>query len=183
MGESGIDRTDNGSPNIVRAIAQALIDGAHNEAADDRAATEALSGLRQMTGALAAGFWKRTGNHLVLRAFNAGDDMPGDVQSAFRAATANVSLDQTALAIVQAVLAGKTVTAVPPPEGETGAGSPAWLRRFAARQSAAVPVVVDGSVVAAIAVASTRLFRPEEVAAIEAVAEAIARAWRAKRPS
>lgn len=183
MGESAIDRTDNGSPNIVTAIAKALIDVAHNEAADDRAATEALAGLRQQTGALAAGIWKRTGSHLVLRAFNASDEMPVDVQSAFRAATANVSLDQTALAIVQAVLAGKTVTAVPPPEGEAGAGSPAWLRRFAARQSAAVPVVVDGSVVAAIAVASTRLFQPEEVAAIEAVASEIGRVWGAKRSS
>ena len=177
---------DNGLPRGETAIARELVrtvgeDMVVTDAADDRAAADALAELRRQTGALAAGFWKRTGNRLVLAAFNAGDEMPGDVQTAFRAATSDVSLDQTALAIVQAVHARRSVTAVPPPEGETGSGSPAWLRRFAARQSAAVPVVVGDSVVAALAVASTRLFQPEEIAVIESVAEAIARAWGPRR--
>ena len=177
MGETGVVRTGDMSPCETSGIARELVRLVQGDADDDRAATEALAGLRRQAGALAAGFWKRTGNHLVLATFNAGDEMPADVQTAFCAATANVSLDQTALAIVQAVHARKSVTAVPPPEGETGSGSPAWLRRFAARQSAAVPVVVGEAVVAALAVASTRLFQPEEIAAIEAVAEAVARAW------
>lgn len=133
-------------------------------------ARTALSWLCNATRALAAGFWLRDGEFLTLASFSAHVEMPDDVQQAFQAATARVSLDQTALAIVQAVHARHTVTAVPPPEGQAGQGSPEWLRRFAARQSAAVPVQVRGEVRAALAVATTYLFLPNEIETIETVA-------------
>ncbi len=156
----------------ARSLAGALSaeNGPPAERARQAEARSALDWLCRATGAIAAGCWRCEGESLILVAFSARNEMPLDVQQAFQEATAHVRLDQTALAIVQAVHARRTVTAEPPPAGETGQGSPAWLRRFAARQSAAVPVIAGGRVVAALAVASTRLFEAREIALIEAVA-------------
>ncbi len=82
--------------------------------------------------------------------------MPVDVQEAFRSATARVGLDRIDLAIVRAVVTGEMAVAEPPPVGEEGSGSPAWLRRFAARRSIALPLRESEEVVGAIAVAFSR---------------------------
>ncbi len=120
--------------------------------APDRTAEE----IRAAVDGLAAGVWERDDGVLILRSFSAKDEMPPDVQGAFRSATARVGLDRTDLAIVRAVVEGDMAVAEPPPVGEEGSGSPAWLRRFAARRSIALPLRESGRIVGAIAVAFSR---------------------------
>jgi hypothetical protein len=117
--------------------------------------------LRATVDGLAAGIWRLEDGHLVLCSFAARDEMPPDVQVAFREATARVSLHRTELAIVQAVVTGDLASAEPPPEGVPGSGSPAWLRRFAARRSIALPVRREEGIVGAMAVAFSREIAPE----------------------
>lgn len=112
--------------------------------------------LRAGVDGLAAGLWRLVDGHLVLSEFSAKEEMPPDVQDAFRKATSRVPLDRTDLAIVRAVLTGDLAAAEPPPEGQEGSGSPAWLRRFAARRSIALPIRKEGVIVGALAVAFAR---------------------------
>jgi hypothetical protein len=128
---------------------------------------------------------------LVLVAFAADASMPADVQAGFRAATGDVSLGQTAFAIVQAVHAGRLVTAdAPPPDASAPqnsapvatapdtvaheASSPGWLRRFGARQSAATPILAAGRLFGTFALASTTTIPPGVLAKLDSVAARLA---------
>jgi GAF domain-containing protein len=152
----------------------------------------ALDGLRRTWGGLAIGLWRAVpdtrgpglwdrsvmeddptpAGRLVLVGFAADASMPGDVQAGFRAATGDVSLEQTAFAIVQAVHAGRLVTATAPaPEAlASEASSPGWLRRFGARQSAATPILGAGRLLGTFALASTETIPPDVLAELDAVA-------------
>ncbi len=157
-----------------------------------------LDGLRREWGGLAIGLWlaipdsrgpglldrtvvegqsTRPGR-LVLVGFAADASMPGEVQAGFRAATGDVSLEQTAFAIVQAVHAGRLVTATAPAPEEMAndASSPGWLRRFGARQSAATPILGAGRLLGTFALASIETIPPDVLAELDAVATALGEA-------
>jgi GAF domain-containing protein len=158
-----------------------------------------LDGLRRDWQGLAIGLWRAVpetrspeplgrsldkeqsteAGRLVLVAFAADASMPADVQAGFRAATGDVSLDQTAFAIVQAVHAGRLVTA-DAPASETlphEASSPGWLRRFGARQSAATPILAAGRLLGTFALASTTTIPPGVLAKLDSVAARLAEQW------
>jgi GAF domain-containing protein len=159
----------------------------------------ALDGLRRDWQGLAIGLWRAVPEtrlpaplgrsldeeqsteavRLVLVAFAAEASMPADVQAGFRAATGDVSLDQTAFAIVQAAHAGRLVTANAP-ASETlphEASSPGWLRRFGARQSAAIPILAAGRLFGTFALASTTTITPSVLAQLDSVAARLAEQW------
>jgi hypothetical protein len=99
-------------------------------------------------GARAAGFWRldRQADRLVQIAFAAGEGLDPEVARQFAAATASVSLDQSSLGIVAAVLAGRPV--VSPVESlPEDSGSGKWLRSFEASRSVAVPIRGPGGAV------------------------------------
>lgn len=117
-----------------------------------------LSGLLNETAARAVGLWRVTGERLVALGFLAVSDMPTEVSRGFAAATAEVSLSQTGLGIVKAVLSQAPAIALEDPQTTGLPGSASWLVRFEARQSLSLPVIREGNVVGVIAVALPKEF-------------------------
>lgn len=100
----------------------------------------------------AAGLWRAVTSELVQVAFWHHPDMPSEVAQGFAEATRLVSLSQTSLGIVGAVLDGRPRISVAedlPPD----AGSGLWLRRFGADRSVAVPWTREGVPIAVVSVA------------------------------
>ena len=109
-------------------------------------ALEVVEGLRREVGARAAGVWWMAGDRLEQVAFAAAEDMPEEVAGAFAEATRTVSLGLTELGIVVAAIRAEVaVSRAAELPGETGSG--AWLRRFGAERSVAVPLIAAGRVV------------------------------------
>ncbi|HEY2156011.1 MAG TPA: hypothetical protein VGH33_10300 [Isosphaeraceae bacterium] len=121
--------------------------------ADPARIARELVALRTGLGARAAGAWRVEGDRLVQLAFDAADDMPPDVASAFAAATVFAPLDRRDLGIVEAAVRGErrvSLAANLPAD----AGSGYWLRAFGAGRSIAVPIAAgDGTIVGVVSVA------------------------------
>ena len=117
---------------------------------------EVLTQFVAATKSQAAGIWKIEDNHLVLAGIGWGDHVDDDAKAGFAAATARVSLEQTTLGIVQAVVFNRPTIARRDPQ-ETGlTGSAMWLVRLNAHTSLAVPIRASesGPFLGAIAVAT-----------------------------
>lgn len=122
----------------------------------------ALQSLLVATEGNAVGVWRRVGHDLVVLGFAHDAAFPADVGVEFAAATQKVSLNQTGLGIVHAVLTEQPAVALLPSQGGLLPGSGGWLERFGSVQSLSVPIAKDGKMVAVLALSSRHRFQPAD---------------------
>lgn len=131
---------------------------------EHRALDAGLDSVLSATKARATGLWRVEGDRLRLLGFRAVADMAAEVKSEFAAATRAVTLAETGLGIVKAVVSNEPAFAeVDDPTGKLG-GSASWLVRFGARRSLAVPIRRAGRPVGVLAISTAEPLRPEEAA-------------------
>lgn len=108
------------------------------------------------TKSRAAGCWRLEQGHLKLVGFGWASDMPDDVSHGFQTATQSVSLKQTNLGIVRAVMTVRPTVAHRDPTLTGLDGSASWIVRFGANTSLAVPIreAKSGDIVGALAVST-----------------------------
>ena len=123
---------------------------------------DVLSRFVTETKSRAAGCWRLQLGQLKLVGFGWAGDMPEEVSQGFQAATRCVSLDQTGLGIVRAVVTDAPVIACRDPRATGLDGSASWIVRFGANTSLAVPIrdAVTHALIGALAV-STAAFIEE----------------------
>lgn len=138
----------------TRQIAQALRGGS---ALDDIIDT-ALKDLIALTDSRAVGLWRVEGEALLLVGFAAKPDMPKDIQKSFADATRKVSLTQTRLGIVSAVLARAPAVAVVNAGPEGLVASAGWLAKFEAVQSLSVPILHQAKIIGVLALSTANPF-------------------------
>lgn len=115
---------------------------------------DTLTELLAITDSRAIGLWHVEGETLRLDGFAAKPDMPKEVQEGFAAATETVSLSQTGLGIVSAVIHRKPMVAHVEP-GPTGlVDSASWLAKFDSVQSLSTPIT-DGETIRGVLAVST----------------------------
>jgi len=145
---------------------------------------EGLAELLELTQARATGLWRRDGQRLVLLGFRGADDMPDAVKGEFVEATRSVSLTQTGLGIVQAVVSGAPALSFVDAQPRTPATSAGWLARFGAARSVAVPVVEGDRVIGVIAISTAQELKEGDRAwqVMSQVARSISKALLARGP-
>jgi hypothetical protein len=118
-------------------------------------AHQPLAMLLRALNARAVGLWRCRGDHLEQVGFRAVADMPQTTRQEFAAATRRVSLSETGLGIVKAVVSRKPAVAAVAGNVELGQ-SAGWLARFEARQSVAMPVQHHNAIVGVLASSSAQ---------------------------
>jgi GAF domain-containing protein len=122
------------------------------------AANKALNELLARTDARAVGLWRLEADHLLLVGFAATPKMAQEVQDGFVDATRKVSLKQTKLGIVSAVMRRGPAVAIVNPQPDGLVDSASWLVKFEAVQSLSVPIVQDDQIQGVLAVSTAHSF-------------------------
>lgn len=137
----------------ARVFAKGLAFGSSVDAALDR--------LLAVTGSRATGLWRATDESLTLVAFRAVSDMPANVREEFRQITSQLPLAKTELGVVKAAATGQPVPAYLEVNAGELSGSATWLKRFACRQSLALPIDVGETLYGVIAISTPEEFTAE----------------------
>lgn len=109
--------------------------------------------LQELDGR-AIGLWRCESGQLLQVGFRAVPEMDEQVQQEFAALTRQVSLENTGLGIVKAVLEQKPAIGTLSSTESGLPGSSEWLHKFGARQSYAIPVFESGEVVGVLAIST-----------------------------
>lgn len=132
------------------------------DAADIAHAPE-LRSLLAATNSRAVGCWRHAAGELLLAGFLAVEEMPGEVQAGFVAATRRAALTQTQFGIVQAVTRnGPALNHRSADPNAPAVGSIGWLGRLEAASSLAVPVYREHELIGALAVATKLRVEPDD---------------------
>ena len=99
-----------------------------------------LARFVETTKSRASGLWRLERNELVLVGFGFASDMPLDVSLGFQEVTRRVSLDQTGLGIVKAIVSQKPAIGRRDPQESGLDGSATWIAKFGANTSLAIPI-------------------------------------------
>lgn len=113
-----------------------------------------LDRIMDVLGGRAIGLWRCKAGKLIQVGFRAVTEMDEQVRKQFASFTQEVSLENTGLGIVKAVM--ERTPAIGTLRGEeTGLqGSSEWLQKFGAQQSYAIPVVEGDEVVGVLAIST-----------------------------
>lgn len=117
-----------------------------------------LTELLAVTDSRAIGLWHIEGNTLRLDGFAAKPDMPQEVQQGFAADTETVSLSQTGLGIVSAVVNRKPMVATVKPGPDGLVDSASWLVKFDSVQSLSTPIFQGETIRGVLAVSTAKPF-------------------------
>lgn len=119
-----------------------------------KAISPVLDQIMEVLGGRAIGLWVCGTGKLIQADFRAVAEMDEQVRKQFAAVTREVSLENTGLGIVKAVI-DQTPTIGTLRGDESGLqGSSEWLQRFGAQQSYAVPVFEENQVVGVLAIST-----------------------------
>lgn len=122
-----------------------------------RSISDVLDRLLEVLDGRAIGLWRCESGNLVQLGFRADARMNEQVKQEFAALTQEVSLKNTGLGIVKAVL-DQTPAIGTLQANESGLqGSSEWLQRFEAKQSYAIPVFEGDQVVGVLAVSTNQV--------------------------
>lgn len=115
-----------------------------------------LDRIMELLKGRAIGIWRCDNQGQLLQiSFRAVAEMDEQVRKQFTSITKSVSLKNTGLGIVKAVVERKPVIGTLQ-VGESGLqGSSEWLKKFGAQQSYAVPIFEDDQVVGVLAISTT----------------------------
>lgn len=113
-----------------------------------------LGRVLELFGGRAMGLWRLEGSNLLQVGFQAVQEMDAEIRTQFAAFTQEVSLENTGLGIVKAILDKKPAIGTLQ-VGKSGlTGSSEWLQKFGAQQSYAVPVFEGGQAVGVFAIST-----------------------------
>ncbi|WP_417383795.1 hypothetical protein [Gimesia sp.] len=122
-----------------------------------RSICDVLDHLMEVLGGRAIGLWRCEASHLKQLGFCADSQMDAQVKSEFAALTQEVSLQNTGLGIVKAVIDQKPAIGTLQANESGLQGSSEWLQKFAAKQSYAIPVFEGDQVVGVLAVSTNQV--------------------------
>lgn len=121
---------------------------------EKKAISPVLDQIMEVLGGRAIGLWRCEMGKLIQVGFRAVAEMDEQVRKQFAAFTREVSLENTGLGIVKAVI--EQTPAIGTLRGEKSGlqGSSEWLQKFGALQSYAVPVFEGDQVVGVLAIST-----------------------------
>ncbi|QDT89355.1 GAF domain-containing protein [Gimesia algae] len=122
-----------------------------------RSISDVLDRLLEVLGGRAIGLWRCQSGSLVQLGFRADSQMKEQVKREFTALTLEVSLKNTGLGIVKAVIDQKPAIGTLQANESGLQGSSEWLQRFEAKQSYAIPVFEGDQVVGVLAVSTNQV--------------------------
>lgn len=122
-----------------------------------------LDRLMDDLGGRAIGLWRCEQDRLLQVGFRAVSEMDEHVRKQFASFTEEVSLDNTGLGIVKAVMENEPAIGNLQGEQSGLTGSSKWLKKFEALQSYAVPIVTDIQVVGVIAISTNCIHQVGDV--------------------
>lgn len=123
---------------------------------------DTLRELLTVTDARAIGLWHIAGETLRLDGFAAKPDMSLEVQEGFASATETVSLTQTGLGIVSAVVHRKPMVAHVEPGPDGLVDSASWLVKFESVQSLSTPIFQGETILGVLAVSTAKPFEEND---------------------
>ncbi len=126
------------------------------EAFQEKTFAPVLDRIMELLNGRAIGIWRCDDKGQLLQiGFRAVTEMDEHVRKQFASITKSVSLENTGLGIVKAVVERKPAIGTLQ-VGESGLqGSSEWLKKFGAQQSYAVPIFEDDQVVGVLAISTT----------------------------
>ncbi len=122
-----------------------------------RSLSDVLDRLLEVLGGRAIGLWRCQSDSLIQLGFRADSNMNEQVKREFAALTLEVSLNNTGLGIVKAVIDQKPAIGTLQAQESGLQGSSEWLERFEAKQSYAIPVFERDRVVGVLAVSTNQV--------------------------
>lgn len=124
-----------------------------------RSISDVLDRLMEVLGGRAIGLWRCQSGNLIQLGFRADSQMNEQVKREFAALTQEVSLKNTGLGIVKAVLDGNPAIGTLQANESGLQGSSEWLQKFDAKQSYAIPIFEGDQVVGVLAVSTNQVHK------------------------
>ncbi|EDL57686.1 hypothetical protein [Gimesia maris] len=122
-----------------------------------RSISDVLDRLMEVLGGRAIGLWRCQSGKLVQLGFRADSQMDEQVKREFSALTQEVSLKNTGLGIVKAVIDQKPAIGTLQAKESGLQGSSEWLQKFDAKQSYAIPIIEGDQAIGVLAISTNQV--------------------------